>query len=272
MIHGRSKLRVLITGGTSGLGFELVKFFLEDGAQVYATGRNCPDLLNHYSGFHFIRVDFSDLVQVKSVIGNVLSSKSRFDLIVNCAGVLTPPDFTTTKDGFEYSFQVNFLAHLMICDLIVESQESDRPLKLVFVTSPVYKYVKPSFKWPEKNGYRSFRVYCESKYYMLLIGSFLKSIYKEKNIRVFALDPGIFSSGIYRMQKGWFHKMYRIGAHFMRSSRKVARYLHNVLADEGLAENMIYKESARSQRTIPPLTADSEEFLLSCHEAVKIVR
>jgi NAD(P)-dependent dehydrogenase (short-subunit alcohol dehydrogenase family) len=272
MIWDKSKIRLLITGGTSGLGLELVKFFLEDGCEVHATGRNCPGLIIHQSGFHFIQVDFSDLEQVRSVFARELLSHSGFDLVVNCAGVLTPPDYTATIDGFEYSFQVNFLAHLMICDIIINSHKKDSRLKLAFVTSPVYKYIKPSFRWPEKNSFRPFRVYCESKYYMLLIGSFLKSIYKGKDISVLALDPGIFSSGIYRMQKGWFRKMYRIGAPFMRSSHKVAMNLHNILTDEELAGDVIYKRSTVGEDSIPALSTISEKFLLSCHKAVKIVR
>lgn len=269
-MQDRSKKRILVTGGTSGLGLELVKLFLDDGSEVYATGRNYPvSLSDDKPGFHFIQVDFSDLGQVRSVIKKVLSSGTGFDLVVNCAGVLTPPVYTATIDGFEYSFQVNFLAHLMIGDLIVDSLEAQKTLGMVSVTSPVYKYIEPGFKWPEKKGYRPFRVYCESKYYMLFTGNYLKKIHEGKDLFVFSLDPGIFSSGIYRMQKGWFRRMYKIAAPFMRSSHNVARNLHGILIGDGLIEDRIYKHSCRRSIPSPPMNEGLWKFMAACHEELK---
>jgi NAD(P)-dependent dehydrogenase (short-subunit alcohol dehydrogenase family) len=270
MIQTGSVGKVLITGGSSGLGLEMAKLFLEDGAEVYATGRKMPGSLSDNSRFHFIQVDFSDLRQVKKVFSDMMASKTSFDLIVNNAGILSPRAYTATGDGFEYTFQVNFLSHLLIDDLFLWSADAGKPARLALVTSPVYKYVKPSFNFPVEENYRPFRVYSETKYYLLFIGSFLKRKYPGKNIQIYALDPGIFSSGIYRMQKRWFHIMYMVGALFMRSSVKVATDLHQILIDPEVEGNLIYHRSGKRSRPFPEVSAASGKFMAACHDAVKI--
>jgi NAD(P)-dependent dehydrogenase (short-subunit alcohol dehydrogenase family) len=262
--------KVLITGGTSGLGLELVKLFLAGGAEVFATGRKMPQILSDNSGFHFIQVDFSDLKQVEAVISQVASSQPEFDLVINNAGVLSPHDFALSKDGFEYTFQVNVLAHLLLDDIIVRSMQEGNDLRIAFVTSPVYKYVKPLFIFPQKNNYNPFKTYCETKYNLLLVGSFLKLKYPDKDLKIIGLDPGIFSSGIYRMQKRWFHKMYSVGALFMRSSAKVAGELHRILNDGKFAETRVYFRSGKRSQPFPQMSEAAEKFMAACHDAVKI--
>ncbi|HQG62440.1 MAG TPA: SDR family NAD(P)-dependent oxidoreductase, partial [Bacteroidales bacterium] len=58
---------ILITGGTSGLGLELVKSFLDKGNTVIATGRRELELKSYEGKFHLYRVDFSDLKETASV-------------------------------------------------------------------------------------------------------------------------------------------------------------------------------------------------------------
>jgi NAD(P)-dependent dehydrogenase (short-subunit alcohol dehydrogenase family) len=262
--------KVLITGGTSGLGLELVKLFLADGAEVYATGRTMPQIFSDNSRFHFSQVDFSDIKQVETVISLITTSQPGFDLVINNAGILSPHNFTTSKDGFEYTFQVNLLSHILLDDIIVRSMPAGGVLRIAFVTSPVYKFVKPDFIIPQKTNYRPFKTYCETKYYLLLAGSYLKLKYPDKDLRIIGLDPGIFSSGIYRMQKNWFHKMYSVGALFMRSSGKVAGNLHRILNDSIFTENRVYHRSGRRSEPFPPLNGASEKFMEDCCKAVTI--
>jgi len=272
MINEGKYGKVLITGGTSGLGLELAKLYLNDGAEVYATGRRMPHVLSENDRFHFIQVDFSDLKQVEHIISGIVEARPEFDLIINNAGVLNSSDYRTSKDGFEYTFQVNFLSHLLIDDLVVRSHNPESKLKVAFVTSPVYRFVKPFFRFPEQSSYRPFRTYCETKYYLLHVGNYLKLQYPEKEISIIGLDPGIFSSGIYRMQKRWFHRMYTVGAHFMRSSGKVAGDLHKILTDQRVADSKVYHRSGRKVWPYPLPDEISGKFLFSCKEAIKVVR
>lgn len=232
---------VLITGGTSGLGFELAKYFLRKGFNVYATGRDGIHISGLSERVKFIKVDFSDPSDVRKSIQNLLNQGIRFDIVINNAGVLSPPGFTKCSNGIEYTFQVNFLSHLLINELIIKEPVNRSPLIIVSVTSPVYKLVDPDFKLPEPEGYRSFKTYSESKYYMLFIGEYLMDKYPEGNLKFIGFNPGTFSSHIYRLQKGWFRNLYRIAGPFMKSPAKVAAKLGGVLAGKELINGMVYR-------------------------------
>jgi NAD(P)-dependent dehydrogenase (short-subunit alcohol dehydrogenase family) len=272
MIELRLYRKILITGGTSGLGLELAKKFLNDGSEVYVTGRQNPESIAGISNFHFIGVDFSSMGQVRECIKGVLTDGLCFDLVICNAGILSPSEYTVTPDGFEYTTQVNFLCHLLICEQIVKKHGKDTMISFAFVTSPVFKYVNPSFRLPEQSAFKSFRVYSETKYYLLLTGSYLKRKYPDCKIRIIGLNPGTFSSQIYRMQKKWFHLMYRIAAPFMRSSVKVAEEFHRILLDGKYRENKIWHRSGRRSDAYPEISEKSESFLLACQDAIEVVR
>lgn len=266
---GKNYGRILITGGTSGLGLELVRSFLRLGYEVYATGRNRKGVMSLNNNFHFIKVDFSDLKGITTVFDNLKGNSLSFDIIINNAGVLSPPEFTLTDDGIEYSIQVNFLSHLLLDELIIRNSSEADSLTLVSVTSPVYKYIKPEFKVTDKSSYRSLKSYAESKLYLLLIGEYLHYKYPAKNLRFIGYDPGTFSSGIYRMQKKWFQSLYQVAAPFMRSPVKAAYNLVEILEQENLLNGAIY--SRRNNFSHPDFSYNEkiDEFLKECHRIIE---
>jgi NAD(P)-dependent dehydrogenase (short-subunit alcohol dehydrogenase family) len=263
---------VLITGGTSGLGRELVKLFLSEGYEVFATGRMLKGDSYAEQRFHFIEADFSDLTQLSHALKNLADNKVKFDMIINNAGILSPPDYTVTKDGLEYTFQVNFLSHLLIDEFAISNLTDKDPLIFASVTSPVYKMAAPDYKIPGKKGYRPFKAYAASKYYLLLIGEFLKNKYPRKELKFICFDPGTFGSGIYRMQRGYFRFLYTIAAPFMKSPAKVASQLFNILESVTEENVKIFKRPGKPGINVPQGSEESDDFLLSCQEAVKVMR
>jgi NAD(P)-dependent dehydrogenase (short-subunit alcohol dehydrogenase family) len=263
--------KVLITGGTSGLGLELVRYFLKSGAEVWAAGRRETDSHGNSQKYHFIKADFTDLRQVSGIFGSMAPGDLGYDIVINNAGILPPPVFTETGNGFEYALQVNLLAHLVLNEIIVERMDKGRKLFIVSVTSPVAKYIRPGFRMMERDSYRPLRVYAESKFFLLLMGSFMKMEYPEKNIKAAGLDPGTFSSGIYRTQKGYFRALYHIAAPFMRKPGKIARNCADLVLDENLRTDYVYLSSGRFYE-MPGFGAREKDFLLACKRAVNIMR
>lgn len=259
-----SMKNILVTGGTSGLGLAVVRYFLAAGHNVWATGRDIKNINFNDDRFHFLEVDFSDLNQVSEVINNLNLLSLKFDIIINNAGILSPPSYTTTKNGLEYALQVNFLSHLLIDELIIKRISNSDVLTVVSVTSPVYKHVKPGFRIPDAVNYRSFISYAESKLYLLLIGEYLHNKYPQKNLKFIGFNPGVFGSGIYRMQKNWFQNMYRIAAPFMRSPGKVARNLIKILEQENLVYGNVYSKPAFSQNIRIKNSGEARKFMDEC--------
>ena len=237
--------RILITGGTSGLGLELARKFISAGDEVWVTGRTLKDKNTPGENFHFLKTDFADLNGVAHTLSEVLESGLRFDIVINNAGVLGPPSFVVTDDGFEYTFQVNFLANLLVSELVARIADSDHRILFAAVTSPVYKHVKPGFRAPEKDKYRPFRIYSESKYYLLLITKAIRSSNPGKKISGFSFNPGIFNSGIYRTQAKWFHGLYKFASPILKDPGGVADRFIGVLDNVSFIDSAVYKSVKR---------------------------
>jgi retinol dehydrogenase-12 len=249
---------ILITGGTSGLGKELVKQFLNMGYLVVATGRQSFEIKGFEDKLKLVHVDFNNLQQTATVFRQICE-KYRFDVIINNAGVLSPPRFTTTTDGLEYTFQVNFLSHLLINEIILNNHKTDDPVIIAAITSPVYKLVRRDigFQKDDKN-YISFKTYSESKLYLALMSKYLPAKYADLNLTCISFDPGVFSSGIFRMQAPLFRVLYRIAAPFMRSPEKVANVLSLLIQGNEITNGSIYDIKTR-KKLFPEIDSLAED-------------
>ncbi|MDY0746710.1 SDR family oxidoreductase [Paucibacter sp. R3-3] len=79
--------RVLVTGGTSGIGLAIAQAFATDGAEVHATGATEAEVdaaRDVEAGVRFQRLDVRDEAAVKTCIGAL----GELDVLVNCAGAI----------------------------------------------------------------------------------------------------------------------------------------------------------------------------------------
>ena len=82
-----SQQRVLITGGTSGIGFAIAHAFADAGANVTATGLSDVEVGNAVARdnrIQFRRLDVCDSAAVTELVGEFDS----LNVLVNCAGIL----------------------------------------------------------------------------------------------------------------------------------------------------------------------------------------
>ena len=267
-IHVEKK--ILITGGTSGLGLELVKYFLSEGYNVYATGRDPKSARYSNERFHFIEVDFSDLSRVSEEIHHLNELAVYFDIIINNAGILSPPVYTKTQNGFEYTFQVNFLSHLLLDEIILSNSKKTMLPLIVSVTSPVYSLIGkiPVINF-NRSEYKAFKSYAFSKFSLVLMGMHLAEKYKEDHIRCFSFNPGTFSSGIYRMQNSWFRNLYRFASPFMRSPSKVAMTLAEIMQQKKIINGAVYR-SKNSFKIMDYIDKEEiENFMTKCYDKIE---
>ncbi len=259
---------ILITGGTSGLGLELVRFFLAEGYDVIATGRQQTEISGFPGRYFFYLVDFGDLRQVAETTAKICRNHS-VRILINNAGILSPPSYTETADGLEYTFQINFLAHLLIDEIILKSRKDEPPLLIASVTSPVYKLAGNNPGITRGAGeYSSIGSYSSSKLFLAMLHEFLGAEADIPCFHCFSYDPGTFSSSIYRTQNSWFRKMYRIAAPFMKSPARVARVLSELLLDDMPEDGLIY-DISKMKRAVPPIDKSQKEALFRrCHELI----
>jgi len=250
--------RILITGGTSGLGFELVRQFLDRGFFVVATGRQSVELPGFEDRFRLYKNDFCNLSETAGVFKEICNSFD-FGYVINNAGILSPQDFKATADGFEYTFQVNFLAHFLINEIIIRNHDPARPLKIAAITSPVYRIASFDLNYiREKKEYKPLRAYSDSKLYLALMCRNYAVRYQNGNTSFLAFDPGIFGSRIYRMQPGFFQFLYGIGALFMRKPASVARVLAELITESGTVSGEVY-DLKKKIRKFPEIESSVSE-------------
>jgi retinol dehydrogenase-12 len=260
--------KVLVTGGTSGLGLSLVKLFLKKGYEVVATGRQPVTIHEDAGRFTFLMTDFSSLNQTANA-AKKLCRNFKFDIVINNAGVLSPPDFLLTDDGFEYTFQVNFLSQLLLNEIILSNALPGKPVQVLNVTSMVYGIAENQLKIPDSvSGYRPLKAYANSKLYLALMCIHLPVKYPAMNLKCIAFDPGIFSSGIYRMQKKWFRVMYMVGALFMKSPEKTAGRIGEILETEDLINGTIYKSVNRKKKIPAVENKAASVFWQECYKVI----
>jgi len=260
--------KILITGGTSGLGFELVRLFLRQGYHVVTTGRQKVNLPEYNDRLKLYNVDFCDLRQVAEVTRRICIDHT-FSLIINNAGILSPPVYSETIDGLECTFQINFLAHLLVDEIILSGVSDDRPVRIASIISPVYRFaaIKPDIESVSSN-YSAIRSYSSSKLYLAMMCEILSVRHGSMNIGCFSYNPGTFSSGIYRMQNGWFRQMYRIASPFMRSPSRVARVLGDLMLNDNIVNGAIYDFQSRQKTLIKTDKAVKDIFIESSYKMI----
>jgi len=92
---------VFITGASSGIGRETVKYFLKKGWQVAATMRN-PKIETEFGNFENIKLfkcDVTNSEDIKSVVKESILTFGEVDVIVNNAGFYTIGPFEAASDN-----------------------------------------------------------------------------------------------------------------------------------------------------------------------------
>lgn len=109
-----SNQRVLITGGTSGIGFAIAQAFADAGADVTATGLLGEDVANaasQDSRLRFRPLDVRDSAAVTKLVGEFNS----LNVLVNCAGQLQRGGAEFVEDNFLDVLDTNLSGTMRLC-------------------------------------------------------------------------------------------------------------------------------------------------------------
>ncbi|SRX94782.1 putative oxidoreductase [Mycobacterium tuberculosis H37Rv] [Mycobacterium shimoidei] len=169
---------VVITGANSGLGFGLTRRLSAAGADVVMAIRNrakgeaaieqiratVPD------GKLTIKpLDLSSLASV-AALGEQLNSEGRpVDILINNAGVMTPPQRDTTADGFELQFGSNHLGHFALTAHLLPLLRAAEHSRVVSLSSLAARQGRIHFDDPQfERSYTPMQAYAQSKLAVLM--------------------------------------------------------------------------------------------------------
>lgn len=95
-----SKKTILITGGSSGIGFELARQLIARGNTVIVTGRDAEKLhaaKRQLPSLHIIQSDVSDVAAIAALHQQVIAQFPALDVLINNAGIMRNLDLNDSR-------------------------------------------------------------------------------------------------------------------------------------------------------------------------------
>jgi len=194
--------RALVTGGSDGIGLGIATRLAAAGADVILPVRNrtkgeaavAAIVRDVPAATVSLRdLDLSSLASVAALAETLNDDGAPIHLLINNAGVMTPPDRQTTADGFELQFGTNHLGHFALVAGLLPLLRAARAK----VTSQVSIAANSgAINWDDLNWERSYngmRAYSQSKIAFGLFGLELdrRSVAGGWGIRSNLSHPGI---------------------------------------------------------------------------------
>jgi NAD(P)-dependent dehydrogenase (short-subunit alcohol dehydrogenase family) len=110
-----------------------------------------------------MEIDLSSLKSVRKFASEFLVNHKQLDVLINNAGVMTPP-YTKTEDGFELQFAANYLGHFLLTGLLLDTLLKTPNSRIVTLSSLVHKNGKINFDdLQSETKYSASDAYAQSK-------------------------------------------------------------------------------------------------------------
>lgn len=165
--------RSAIVTGSGGLGFETALALARAGGEVIIAGRNpekgaaAVSRLRHEAPSAIVRFEQIDLASLKSIEdfgARLRNQKNGLDLLINNAGVMTPPRRQVTSDGFELQLGTNYLGHFALTGQLMPLLRKGKEARVVTLSSIAAR--NGAIDLDDLNAERSYRAmpaYSQSK-------------------------------------------------------------------------------------------------------------
>ena len=199
-IPDQSARTAIVTGANTGLGLETAKALAVRGAHVVLAVRNVtkgeaaaewisrsvPD-----ADLELQRLDLGSLASVREAAEEIRTKHERIDLLINNAGVMTPPR-ETTSDGFELQFGTNHLGHFALTGLLLDRLLPTVGSRIVTVSSIGHRFA-PGIRFEDlqwERRYNRLQAYGQSKLANLLFTYELQRRLIGQHTTALAAHPG----------------------------------------------------------------------------------
>ncbi|TPW93082.1 SDR family NAD(P)-dependent oxidoreductase [Mycolicibacterium fortuitum] len=199
-IPDQSGRTAIVTGANTGLGLETAKALAAKGAHVILAVRN---LTKGEAAVEWItrsvrdadlelqRLDLGSLASVREAADEIRTKHETIDLLINNAGVMTPPR-ETTSDGFELQFGTNHLGHFALTGLLLDRLLPTVGSRIVTVSSIGHRFA-PGIRFEDlqwERRYNRLQAYGQSKLANLLFTYELQRRLTGQHTTALAAHPG----------------------------------------------------------------------------------
>lgn len=133
--------KILISGGSKGIGLAMAKKFLSEGAEVLITGRSEASLASvaNEIGCHYLAMDITDIDNIQRLYDKAENILGGINCLINNAGIsLHESCFEeVTVDQYDKQFATNVRGGYFLTQCFVKSckRNNRKDCKIVFVSS-----------------------------------------------------------------------------------------------------------------------------------------
>ncbi|MGC6516501.1 MAG: SDR family oxidoreductase [Candidatus Puniceispirillaceae bacterium] len=194
----------LITGATSGTGFQTARILLSKGAQVVMLNRNNAKseatkaaLLEEFGDkalISFVQMDLSDLSSVRQAAKKLLDTVPKIEALICNAAIAQVPKRKRTKEGFESQLGTNHYGHFLLSGLLFERIAKSKG-RIVVVASLGYNLGLKTIQFDDLNWDKKYNpnsAYSQSKLAQMMFAYELQDrlTSSDKKVEVYVCHPG----------------------------------------------------------------------------------
>jgi NAD(P)-dependent dehydrogenase (short-subunit alcohol dehydrogenase family) len=148
-LYDVSQKLVVITGGGTGLGFTMSKFFSEAGARIVMTGRRehilreAGERLGENVGY--IVNDITKLDALPQLVSSVETQFGAIDVLINNSGINLKKHFLeTTDEEFQQIIQTNLAGVFALTRAVAQKMKERKSGSIILITSMAALYGIPN--------------------------------------------------------------------------------------------------------------------------------
>ena len=223
---GLAGSRVLVTGGSRGIGYAIANAFLEQEAEVHVTGTKKDGKGPHGSIFH--SCDFSNSENLENLCDKI--QRINVEVLINNAGInktgafaeLSPEDFLRIQ-------QVNLYSAFRLIQAVLPGMTSKKWGRIVNITS-IFSIVGKEFRAP----------YSASKFGLDGMTASLAAEVAESGVLVNSVAPGFIDTELTRKilgEQGMREIVKKVPIRRMGSPEEVARLVLWLASNENTYMN-----------------------------------
>jgi NAD(P)-dependent dehydrogenase (short-subunit alcohol dehydrogenase family) len=198
LLYGR---RVLITGGTGGIGYQTARTLARGGAQLIITGREAEAgeraaaAIRRESGeasVTFLRADHATVAGNRQLAEQIRATFPDLRVLVNNVGGLYSTRWETA-DGYEATLAMNFLGPFTLTYELLPLLEANAPARCINVVSAAFKMWKrdPFQDLQSTQRFVSGDAYARAKLLNVLFSLALAEWVSAEQVTVNLIHPGM---------------------------------------------------------------------------------
>jgi len=234
----------VITGTTSGIGYEAARQFAKGGADLVMVCRNKEKadairqkLMDEFgANVDLFIADFQSLDEVRQVAEEISGKYPKIHVLVNNAGVFNKRR-RLTPDGNEMTMGVIHLASFLLTKCLIENMKNGAPSRILYISSEAHRFGGFNLKdldW-HKRPYIGLFAYGAAKIAQIHTAMVLADQLETSGVMVNLMHPGAVRTNI-GMNNGLLYRLYSryVLRWFLKDASKSGEAIYYLAADPSL--------------------------------------